>query len=77
MTKKTTEVAVSRRTPLYIPVSRLFLDPENPRLPKEAQGKSEGELLEVLFRRFNLEELAYSMAENGYFDEEPLVEAIS
>jgi len=73
MTKKTAKTGRSRRTPLYISVKQLFLDPENPRLPKEAQGKSEGELLEVLFRRFNLEELAYSMAENGYFDEEPLV----
>ena len=58
---------------MYIPVSRLFLDPENPRLPEEAQGKSESELMEVLLDQFNLEELADSMAENGYFDEEPLV----
>ncbi|MBK7639040.1 MAG: hypothetical protein IPJ22_03035 [Bacteroidetes bacterium] len=26
-----------------------------------------------LYRFFDIEELAYSMAENGYFDEEPLV----
>jgi hypothetical protein len=73
MAKKTNEAIRPRRTPLYISVKQLFLDPENPRLPKEAQGKDEDELQEILFRRFNLEELAYSMAENGYFDEEPLV----
>ena len=73
MGKKTTEVARWRRPPLYIPVGQLFLDPENPRLPEEVQGESESELMEVLIKRFNLEELADSMAENGYFDEEPLV----
>jgi hypothetical protein len=73
MAKKTAKAIRSRRTPFYISVKQLFLDPENPRLPKEAQGKGEDALQEILFRRFNLEELAYSMAENGYFDEEPLV----
>ena len=55
------------------PVSLLHLDSQNPRLPEEAQGKSEEELLEVLYKEFFLDELAYSMAKNGYFDEEPLV----
>jgi len=54
-------------------VEKLFLDPENPRLPEEVQGASESELMGVLIKCFNLEELADSMAENGYFDEEPLV----
>jgi hypothetical protein len=49
------------------------LDSQNPRLPEEAQGKSEEELLNVLYREFFLDELADSMAQNGYFDEEPLV----
>lgn len=51
----------------------LHLDSQNPRLPEEAQGKSEEELLKVLYKEFFLDELADSMAENGYFDEEPLV----
>ncbi len=51
----------------------LHLDSQNPRLPEEAQGKSEEELLNVLYKEFYLDELADSMAENGYFDAEPLV----
>ena len=58
---------------LDIPVANLFLDSENPRLPEEAQGKKEAEILDVLYREFSLDELADSMAQNGYFDEEPLV----
>ena len=58
---------------LDVQVSKLFLDPENPRLPEDAQGKKEIELLSVLYRDFSLDELADSMAQNGYFDEEPLV----
>ena len=52
---------------LDLPVSRLFLDNENPRLPEEAQGKKEEELLNVLYDGFSLDELAASMAENGSF----------
>jgi hypothetical protein len=54
-------------------VSLLHLDSQNPRLPEEAQGKSEEKLLIVLYKEFFLDELADSMAQNGYFDEEPLV----
>jgi len=62
-----------KRPQLNVPIERLHLDPENPRLPEEVQGKQEPELLKVLYKDFNLDELADSMAENGYFDEEPLV----
>ncbi len=55
------------------PVRLLHLDSQNPRLPEEAQGKSEEELLNVLYKEFFLDELADSMAENGYFDAEPLI----
>jgi len=49
------------------------LDPANARLPEEVQGRSEDELLQHLFNHFDLEEIAAPMAQNGYFDEEPLV----
>ena len=63
-----------RKQPLlYLPVGRLSLDPQNPRLPEEAQGEKEPTLLDVLYREFDLDELAFSLAQNGYFDEEPLV----
>ncbi len=62
-----------KRPQVNKPVSLLHLDSQNPRLPEEAQGKSEEELLNVLYKGFFLDELADSMVENGYFDEEPLV----
>ena len=65
---------VGRKRPLLnVPIDRLHLDPENPRLPEEAQGRDEDEVLKHLFEHFDLEEIAAPMAQNGYFDEEPLV----
>ena len=51
----------------------LLLDPENPRLPEELIGKSQGELLRWLFAEEVLDELARSMLENGFFEHEPLI----
>ena len=62
-----------KRPSLNISVERLGLDPSNPRLPKDLRDKGQAEILSILKRYFDLDELAYSMAENGYFDEEPLV----
>lgn len=62
-----------KRPLLNIPIERLHLDANNPRLPEEVQGKSEREVLGSLKEYFDLEPLAGSMSENGYFDEEPLV----
>ena len=62
-----------KRPQIDVPITRLYLDSENPRLPEEAQGQSESELLNVLHKKFYLDELAESMSQNGYFDEEPLV----
>ncbi len=62
-----------KRPLLNIAVGQLFLDPENPRLPADVQGKSEEEIINALYRYFDTDEVAYSMSENGYFDEEPLV----
>lgn len=62
-----------KRLQLDIPIERLHLDPENPRLPEDIQVDSEGDLLQHLFNHFDLEEIADPMGKNGYFDEEPLV----
>ncbi len=56
-----------------IGIDKLFLDPNNPRLPEDAQGKRESELMKYLYKGFNLDELVDSMSQNGYFQEEPLV----
>ena len=55
-----------------LPVAKLLLDPENPRLqlpPKPTQEK----ILRQLYEEHRLEELVNSFLANGYFDEEPLV----
>lgn len=62
-----------KRPQLDIPIERLHLDPANPRLPEEIQGKSEDDVLRHLFEHFDLEEIAGPMGKNGYFQEEPLV----
>jgi hypothetical protein len=65
---------LGRKRPLrYVSIDRLHLDPENPRLPEDTQGAKEPELMQHLLDHFDLEEIAAPMAQNGYFDEEPIV----
>lgn len=56
-----------------LPVGKLYLDVENPRFSYRVENPTEKKLLLILYREYNLRELACSIAENGYFDEEPLV----
>lgn len=71
---KTKPAGIGRKRPqLNIGIECLHLDPANPRLPEEVQGKHEPAILEHLFRNFDLEEIADPMGKNGYFDEEPLI----
>jgi hypothetical protein len=71
--KKTFPGVGRKRPQLNIPIELLELDPENPRLAKESQGSTQFDLLSRLYNEFDIEEVAFSMAENGYFDEEPVV----
>ena len=65
---------LGRKRPLRnLAIARLHLDPANPRLPEDVQGSGEDELMQHLYERFDLDEIAAPMAQNGYFDEEPLV----
>lgn len=73
MAKKTPKVTKLGQSRLDVPVEKLLLDPENPRLRQQTQGKKQNELLKVLYREFNIAELADSLSQNGYFAEEPLV----
>jgi len=63
----------AKRKVEYLEIEHIHLDSQNPRLPEEALGKGETKLLEVLYHEFDLDELAFSMSQNGYFDEEPIV----
>jgi len=56
-----------------LPVSKLSFDPLNYRLPEEIQGAGQDEMLQYLDRYFDVEKIAQSIADNGYFPEEPLV----
>lgn len=56
-------------------VSDLQLDVQNPRLIEVGDGAelSEDDLVKALFERMAVEEVAMSIAHNGYFDHEPLI----
>lgn len=73
MSKNPPAESTRKRPRMDLDIGCLHLDPENPRLPEEVQGSNEDELMEYLYEHFDLDEIAVSMAQNGYFDEEPLV----
>jgi hypothetical protein len=58
-----------------VPVSPLdlALDPYNPRLSRDEEGSSQSELLEIMLRRFQLDELAESMIAIGFQPFDPIV----
>jgi len=64
------------RPPLVIvavPVGHLRLDHENPRLAAIGGEGSQRELTKKLWVEMAVDELALSIAANGYFEEEPLI----
>ena len=54
-------------------VESLLLDGENPRLASSAQGPLQEDLLRVLWTEMAVDEVALSIAENGYYSEEALL----
>jgi len=54
-------------------VDSLRLDPENPRLPDDLDATNPLELLGYIVKHYQPDEIAESMAESGYFSEEPLL----
>jgi hypothetical protein len=59
-----------------VPLEDLLLDAENPRIKElskgEASGLDQDDILKILWREFAVDEIALSMAANGYFEHEPL-----
>lgn len=55
-----------------IHVDRLLFDDENPRLSAIGVKKTQDDLLRVLWDEMAVDEVALSIAANGYFEEEPL-----
>lgn len=66
-------LAVYEKQLKWVPVSNLLFDNENPRLPTGAKRWSQNEILKVYEREFDLLPIVQSMADNGYFVEEPLI----
>jgi hypothetical protein len=58
--------------PPHLPVKQLLLDDENPRLVSASTSGSQDDLLRVLWEEMAVDEVALSIAANGYFKEEPL-----
>ena len=54
-------------------IEDLRLDPHNPRLAETMQGASQHELIREYYRSYDLDPLLLSMAQSGYFTEEPLI----
>lgn len=56
-----------------VPVEKLLLDSDNPRLASGAGGDTQEALLWVLWNEMAVDEVAFSIAANGFFQEEPLL----
>jgi len=59
--------------PRSIPLEKLRLDPENPRLPEQMQGHSQSELAVDLNMGYEAFPIAESIADQGFFGSEPLI----
>lgn len=55
-----------------LPVDSLLLDKDNPRLASGNGPVEQFDVLQVLWTEMAVDELVYSIAANGYFQEEPL-----
>ena len=53
----------------------LYLDDKNPRMAGAAEGQSQDEIIEFLWREMAVAEIALSIRQNGFFQHEPLFAA--
>lgn len=63
----------TKKGPFRININNLFLDEYNPRLYGESAHMSQEEIIKSIYDKEDIDELASSLATNGYFDEEPLI----
>jgi hypothetical protein len=66
--------AIPNWTPQEVDVDDLYLDPHNPRLTDFGLGKhpTQTEIIGTLWSKMAVDELALSIAENGFYKHEPL-----
>ncbi|MCC7291279.1 MAG: ParB-like nuclease domain-containing protein [Phycisphaerales bacterium] len=72
--KKTTPPNIPKDA-VDIPVEKLLLDPQNPRLVEHGveEGASQATLVRSLWTMMAVQEVALSIAHNGFFRHEPLI----
>ena len=58
--------------PELVAIEQLHLDARNPRIQEIGRGLSEEGILEILWREYSVDEVALSIAQNGFFPHEPL-----
>lgn len=56
-----------------LPIKDLLLDEQNPRLPEEMKSRTPESLANHIANDYNTLDVAWSIAEHGYFDSEPLI----
>lgn len=56
----------------FIPIEQLLLDMENPRLAWRGGSNTQFDMVKLLWSEMAVDEVAFSIAENGYFRSEPL-----
>ncbi len=71
----TTQTMAERNAPEQVPVDELSLDAQNPRIQRAGERLSQDEILGILWREYSVDELAWSIARNGYFPHEALFAA--
>jgi hypothetical protein len=73
-TKKRTPPSIPKAA-VDIPIEQLLLDPENPRLVDHGveEGASQATLVKSLWQMMDAQEVALSIAHNGFFRHEPLL----
>ena len=55
-----------------VEVDQLLLDPENPRLEGMVKTTDQVEIIKAMWKEMAVNEVALSIAANGFFEEEPL-----
>ncbi len=55
-----------------VAVDLLRLDARNPRIQQVGKGLDQRQILELLWREYSVDEVALSIAQNGFFSHEPL-----
>lgn len=71
----TTQTPAELYAPEQVPVGELRLDARNPRIQRTGERLSQDEILNILWREYSVDEVAWSIARNGYFPHEALFAA--